>query len=90
MAPEDTLLARLRKLSDEVQTVLLVGHNDGIWQLGDVLAGTGKADLLAALREKFPTGALATLRAPIERWSDLAAGGAELAGFVRPRDLVVA
>ncbi len=88
LAPENALLARLRKLSDDVRTVLLIGHNDGIWQLGEVLAGTGRADLLIALREKFPTGALATLRAPIDRWSDLAAGVAELAGFVRPRDLV--
>jgi hypothetical protein len=28
------------------------------------------------------------LRAPIERWPDLAAGSAELLAYVRPRDLL--
>jgi phosphohistidine phosphatase len=88
LAPEATLLARLRKAPDEAGTVLLIGHNDGIWQLAEVLADKGRAALLQALREKFPTGALAILRAPIERWADLAAGSAELLDFVRPRDLV--
>jgi phosphohistidine phosphatase len=88
LAPEATLLARLRKAPDDAGTVLLIGHNDGIWQLAEVLADKGRTALLQALREKFPTGALATLRAPIEHWSDLAAGSAELLGFVRPRDLV--
>ena len=54
----------------------------------EVLADKGRAALLQALREKFPTGALAILRAPIERWADLAAGSAELLSYVRPRDLV--
>ncbi len=88
LAPENVLMARLRQLPDDVGAVMLIGHNDGIWQLGEALAGTGKATTLAALREKFPTGALATLRVPVEHWSDLAAGTAELSGFVRPRDLM--
>jgi phosphohistidine phosphatase len=88
LAPESTLLARLQDAPDDAATVLLIGHNDGIWQLAEVLAGKGRAALLEALRDKFPTGALATLRAPINRWADLAADGAELMGFVRPRDLL--
>ena len=45
---------------------------------------------LAALREKYPTGTLATLRCPDGPWRDLAPGSAELLAFVRPRDLAVA
>jgi phosphohistidine phosphatase len=88
LASEAALLARLREVPREADTVLLIGHNDGIWQLAEVLAGRGRAGLVAALHDKFPTGALATLRAPIKRWSELAAGSAELTAFVRPRDLV--
>jgi phosphohistidine phosphatase len=88
LASEASLLARLQDAPDEAGTVLLIGHNDGIWQLAEVLAGRGRAGLLANLHDKFPTGTLATLRAPIERWPDLAAGSAELAAYVRPRDLV--
>ena len=86
LASEATLLARLQDAPGEAGTVMLIGHNDGIWQLAEVLAGSGR--LLAALHDKFPTGTLATLRAPIERWPDLAAGSAELLAYVRPRDLM--
>lgn len=88
LASEDMLLARLRDLPAEVGVVLLIGHNDGIWQLAEVLAGHGKSSSLAALREKYPTGTLATLAAPTQRWPDLQVGSAELLGFVRPRDLM--
>jgi phosphohistidine phosphatase len=88
LASEAALLARLQDAPGEAGTVLLIGHNDGIWQLAEVLAGRGRAGLLAALHDKFPTGALATLRAPIEHWRDLAAGSAELLAYVRPRDLL--
>jgi phosphohistidine phosphatase len=88
LASEAALLARLQDAPVEAGTVMLIGHNDGIWQLAEVLAGRGRAGLLANLHDKFPTGALATLRAAIDRWSDLAAGSAELLAYVRPRDVV--
>jgi phosphohistidine phosphatase len=90
LASEDALLARLQAVGDEISTVLLIGHNDGIWHLAEALAGSGAADSLAALREKYPTGTLATLRCQDGPWRDLAPGGAELVAFVRPRDLAVA
>ena len=89
LAAEDTLLNRLRLVPDEVSTVLLIAHNDGIARLAELLAGSGPADLLAKLREKYTTGALATLRTPDGPWCDLAPGSAELVAFVRPRDLMV-
>ena len=42
---------------------------------------------LARLRAKMPTGALATLAAPVTRWRDLRPRGAELVAFVVPRGL---
>lgn len=87
LASEDSLLARLQALADDVATVLLVGHNDGIWQLAETLAGRGAPARLAALREKYPTGTLAMLHAPVGPWRNLAAGSGELFAFIRPRDL---
>lgn len=87
LASEAALLARLRALPDEVGTVLLIGHNEGIGQLAEALAGRGPPLLLKALWQKFPTGALAALHSRIERWPDLSAGATELIAFVRPRDL---
>ncbi len=88
LASEDALLGRLQAVPGHVGTVLLIGHNDGIWRLAETLAGQGRAPLLAILREKFPTGTLATLGAAIESWHDLVAGSGELLALVRPRDLV--
>ena len=87
LASAETLLERLRSLPDEVGSVLLIGHNDGLGYLAEALVGHGDPTTVAALRSKYPTGALANLRAPIERWSDLALGSAELIEFVRPREL---
>ncbi len=87
LASEETLLARLQAVADDVATVLLVGHNDGIWRLAEMLAGHGPAAHLATLQEKYPTGTLATLKVPDGPWQDLAAGSGELVAFVRPRDL---
>lgn len=89
LASEDTLLDRVRRLPAKAERVLLVGHNDGIGEFAADLAGRGRASALAAIREKYPTGALAILAVPIERWSDLALGSGELLTFVRPRDLAV-
>jgi phosphohistidine phosphatase len=87
LASEGALLNRLRDLPATVTTVLMIGHNDGMWQAATALASHGKATLLAALREKFPTGALATLKIEIGSWAKLQAGAATLAAFACPRDL---
>jgi len=89
LASEDVLLAHLRAVADGVSTVLLIGHNEGIWRLAEALAGSGPPEALAALGEKFPTGALAVLRAPDRPWRELAPGSTRLVVFVRPRDLAV-
>ena len=89
LASEDALLARLQAVASDLPTVLLIGHNDGIGRLAADLAGKGPSDALAALREKYPTGALAVLHVPDGPWSDLKQGSAKLLKFVRPRDLAV-
>jgi len=89
LASEEVLLAHIRAAADEVPTVLLIGHNDGIGQLAADLAGGGPSEALAALRAKFPTGALAVLHVPDGPWSDLKPGTGKLLAFVRPRDLAV-
>ncbi len=89
LASEDILLAHLQAVPDDAATVLLIAHNDGIWRLAEALAESGPAELLTALQQKYPTGALATFRAADRPWHDLAPGSAKLVAFVRPRDLAV-
>ncbi len=81
-ASADQLLERLRRVPDEVEAVMLVGHNPAIQDLAVGLAG-GASELAP---RKFPTGALATLTFT-GTWRALEEGHAELASFVRPREL---
>ena len=85
-----TLAPLLKRLGEPAPPVSLDrGHNDGIGDLARMLAGSGPAEDLANLREKYATGALATFRLPDGPWHTLAPGSAELTAFVRPRDLMV-
>jgi phosphohistidine phosphatase len=87
LASEDALLHRLRALEAGVAAPLLIGHNDGIWLLANALAGSGSSDALARMEIKYPTGALAILRAPVAHWRDLGPRQCELVSFVTPREI---
>ena len=79
------LLARVRAVAASVRSVMLIGHNPGLQDLALCLARPGAH--VHELGEKFPTGALATLAFRGADWRALERGRAELAAFVRPRDL---
>lgn len=83
-ATDDELLDRLRRVSEDVDGVALIGHNPGVQDLALELAGGGRD--LERMRTKFPTGALAVIDFD-GPWAGLAEGGARLAAFVTPKDL---
>ena len=83
-ASAELLLRRLGRVPDEVESVLVIGHNPGLEDLATMLAGGGER--LPELQQKFPTGALATLAVP-GGWRELRPGAAELVGYVVPREL---
>jgi phosphohistidine phosphatase len=83
-ASERDLLDVLRRVPDDVDSVMLIGHNPSLQALAVSLAGEGSE--VARMREKFPTAALATLDFE-GGWRELAPGVAELASFVRPKEL---
>jgi phosphohistidine phosphatase len=81
------LLARLRQVPAEVESVMVIGHNPTMQTLVLRLAsGAAGAEELAHVQAKFPTGALATLTFE-SAWSELGQGCARLTAFVRPRAL---
>jgi phosphohistidine phosphatase len=86
-ASEGDLLDVLRRVPDDVDSVMLIGHNPSLQALAVSLAGEGSE--VARMREKFPTAALATLDFEGD-WRELAPGVAELASFVRPKELAPA
>ena len=81
-----SLLGRLRRLPEEVGSVMLVGHNPGIEDLAAELSGGGDPDARAALEAKYPTGGVATLAFEVA-WRELDWKGATLEAFAVPRRL---
>jgi phosphohistidine phosphatase len=79
------LLDRLRRLPEDVDSVMVIGHNPALQDLALDLARPGPA--AHELAGKYPTGALLELEFPVDRWSELGEGGGELVAFIRPRDL---
>ena len=82
---EEALAPSLASADAVVSSAMLIAHNPGIQDLALVLAAGGPA--LAGLREKVPTGALATLELDVERWRDLDHGTATATTLVTPRSL---
>jgi phosphohistidine phosphatase len=86
LAGAESMLARLRRVEDRVERVLLLGHNPGLHELALLLAQSGRAKLRAPLARKFPTTALATYA--IETgWSALGPDTARLVAYVTPAEL---
>jgi phosphohistidine phosphatase len=78
------LLEVLHEVPDELESVMLIGHNPGIQDLALSLASVGSE--IPRLRGKFPTAALATLELS-GPWRELAPGSAELVSFVKAKEL---
>jgi phosphohistidine phosphatase len=62
MAEPETYLNKLREMPDELERVMIIGHNPGLEGLLQILSGQV---------ESLPTAAIAHLVLPINRWQDL-------------------
>ena len=79
------LIALLNETSDEVDNLLVIGHNPGMHALADALAGTAEGDALARMnRSGFPTSAIAVVSFT-GSWKSLEHGVGTLLDFWTPR-----
>jgi len=75
----DDYLNLLRSLTDEIEIAMVIGHNPGLEAL---------LELLTDESEHLPTAAIALIRLPISRWSDLKdETEGDLQAIWRPRSL---
>jgi len=81
------ILALLRRLPDEAHSVMIVGHNPGIGDIANVLAGKGEKQSRLRIAAKYPTCGLAVLEFDGPNWANLSAQGAKMERFVTPEDL---
>jgi phosphohistidine phosphatase len=85
LATTETLLELVRCAEEAADRLLLVGHNPGLESLAmELTRGGGLRDEAAI---KYPTGTLAEIELPAERWRDVSPATGRLARFIRPRDL---
>ena len=84
LATANTLLGRLRSIDDGIDCALLIGHNPGLQDLADRLAGAGDAGMRAQVSAKFPTAAVVTLSFDTA-WADLRDRGARIDDLFMPR-----
>lgn len=78
LAEPEEYVEVVQKLGGKAESVMLVGHNPGMEDLVELLAGEW---------HPLPTAALARIELSIDDWADLGHGTGELAGFWRPRKL---
>ncbi|OIJ66179.1 SixA phosphatase family protein [Streptomyces mangrovisoli] len=80
------LIAVLNELADDVQNVVLIGHNPGVQGLTEVLSGSADGDAREHLdRRGFPAAAFATLSFD-RSWKSLEPGTATLLDYWAPTD----
>ena len=84
-ASSASLLERIRAVPETIASVMPIGHNPGLHELGLVLASAGAE--LERLEATFPTAALATLTLANTPWSQLSDADAPLTAYVVPKPL---
>ncbi|MFC8129138.1 SixA phosphatase family protein [Streptomyces sp. NPDC057302] len=80
------LIAVLNETPDDVQNVVLIGHNPGVQGLADILAGDAEGDVRTRMdRRGFPTSAFAVLTYS-GSWKALEPGVGTLADYWAPSE----
>jgi phosphohistidine phosphatase len=91
LAEVRALVERLRWLDEDVEAVMIIGHNPGLEQLANGLPASPATEeeerLARRMREKFSTCALAVIKLPVKTWRDVKMGAGALKDFMRPKDL---
>lgn len=80
------LIERLEQLDESCRSVLLIGHNPGLYELAVALAEPSSSRSRGLAAGKFPTGARASF-AVGTRWSGLAGSPHRLVDYVTPASL---
>jgi len=83
LADAKQLLQRLRRIADDVRSVMLVGHNPGLQELAVALSDQPTGPLMARLTVDFPTAALVRFEINLP-WSVLERGSARLMSILAP------
>lgn len=83
VADAKQLLQRLHRVSEDIRSVMLVGHNPGLQELAVMLSDQPTGPLMMRLTRDFPTAAVARFEIKLP-WSALGRGSARLMTILVP------
>jgi phosphohistidine phosphatase len=86
LAGASDIATRIRKVTPANARVLVIGHNPGMHTLAARLATSGDAGLIARVKDKFPTAALAIYSFPQATWGQWEPETGHLEAFITPKD----
>jgi len=85
------ILDVIRAQSDEMKTIMVVGHNPGLQDTATLLLASGDAETREKLREGLPTaGLVAITLVGTSSWRAIRPQSGRLDRFIAPRDLAAA
>jgi phosphohistidine phosphatase len=89
LAQPPAILAAVSSAPESVKTLLVLGHNPGIAQSVGLIANANSESsaMLASVREKFPTGAIAQLTLTDILWAEIRPATGQLVTFTTPKTL---
>jgi len=86
-AGAQTLKQVASEFRDELDIMMMIGHNPGFEELARLLIGEGDMDGILRLGQKYPTAGLAVIDFALEDWADVAHKSGRLERFVTPKSL---
>ena len=85
---DQIMLEFISKLTDDISSVLIVGHNPAIQETVLRLAESDqKSNLLTRVEHKYPTAAFCTLTSSIGKWTHTGDTMFKLQEFICPKEL---
>jgi phosphohistidine phosphatase len=84
-ATAEAIIAALKETSAKIGTLLLVGHNPGLYEATKRLIASGNVEARERLNEGLPTSGLAVIDFAGDGWEKLHPRSGRLERFVTPR-----
>jgi phosphohistidine phosphatase len=89
-ATSEAILAIVKQTKSDIRTLLVIGHNPGLYDLARVLIASGDIEARERLNEGLPTAGLAVIDFAAESWRKLHEHAGRLEHFITPRSLATA
>lgn len=86
-ATPDDILAVIKDVPANAQTLMIVGHNPSLHEVATALIASGDIDARERLREKLPTSGLVVVEFAFDDWRKIHPQSGRLERFVTPKSI---